>query len=55
MKGGGGRQPLAVRLYAALLCLYPPAFGAEYGDEMLQTFRAWSGREERGALGVLRF
>jgi hypothetical protein len=55
MKDRGGRHPLAERVYAALLYLYPRGFRAAYGDEMLQTFHEWSGREVRGAAGVLHF
>lgn len=43
------------RLYAALLRLYPPAFRAEYGSHMLQTFREWYGRERCGTAGAVRF
>ena len=32
-------EPLELRLYRALLRLYPEKFQRKYGDEMLLTFR----------------
>jgi hypothetical protein len=55
VRSGGRRRPPAERVYAALLHLYPAALRAEYGDEMLQTFREWHGSERRGPVGAVRF
>lgn len=56
MRRGRSEWALAERIYAALLHLYPRAFRAEYGDEMLRDFREWQGRlEHQGVVGGLQF
>jgi len=52
--GPRGRSP-AERLYGLVLSLYPDGFRAEYGREMIRTFRDWRSHRAPGPAARLRF